>query len=56
MKIKTDQIRANVAPPLREVVEALARSEGRSISSYVDRVLIEHAARRIVARETNEAA
>lgn len=55
MKIKTDQIRVNVAPPLREVVEALARSEGRTISSFCDRALIDYVARRIVARETKAA-
>jgi hypothetical protein len=40
-----------VAPPLRAEIELAAAAEGRSMSDYVRRLLIEHVIEHTAARE-----
>jgi hypothetical protein len=48
MKTRDAQLLVHVAAPLKTAIEALAKSEGRSVSNYVCRLLVEHAAKRVV--------
>jgi hypothetical protein len=45
-----------VAAPLKAAVEALAKDDRRSVSDYVRRLIIDHAAQRVVDRATHAAA
>jgi uncharacterized protein (DUF1778 family) len=45
-----------VSAELRGAVEALAADEGRTVSDFVRRLLIDHATQRVVDRETDIAA
>lgn len=56
MKTRDAQVLVHVAAPLKMAIEALAKAEGRTVSNYVGRLLIEHAASRITAAETHKAA
>jgi hypothetical protein len=48
--LRDDKILVHVAVPLKANVEALAQAEGRSVSDYVRRILIDHTAQRVVDR------
>ena len=39
---KDTQIVAHVEKPVRQALQALAREDGRSLSAYVERVLVEY--------------
>jgi Ribbon-helix-helix protein, copG family len=43
---RDDKILVHVAPALKATVEVLAEAEGRSVSDYVRRLLLDHAADR----------
>ena len=45
MRIKTDQILTHIDAELKETIVRLAQFDGRSVSRYVERVLLEHVAR-----------
>jgi hypothetical protein len=48
-KVRDDQLPPiRLAAPLRRGLEALAEAEGRSVSDYVRRVLVDHTAQRAV--------
>ena len=51
-KTRDGRIIVRVAMPLRDVLESEATADGRNLSSLIRKILIDHAARQIVARET----
>lgn len=50
------QIVLRIAEPLREVLEIEAADDSRNLSSLIRKILVDHAARRITAREPHTAA
>jgi hypothetical protein len=50
MKQRGDKILVHVASPLKAQVEALAKAEGRSVSDYVRRLLLDVVTRRVAKR------
>jgi predicted HicB family RNase H-like nuclease len=55
MKRYDDQVCLKLAGPLRAELEAEAAAHQRSLSSLIRTVLINHAAQRVVDRETQAA-
>jgi hypothetical protein len=51
-----DQITVRIAAPLRVELEHAAADDGRELSSLVRKILIDHAAQRVVDRATRTAA
>lgn len=45
------RVAIRIAEPLREVLESEASDDGRNLSDLIRKLLIDHCARRIVARE-----
>lgn len=52
MKRNDDQVCLRLAGPLRAALEDEATSESRGLSSLVRKVLVDHAAQRILSRKT----
>ncbi|WP_407160160.1 hypothetical protein [Bradyrhizobium sp. STM 3557] len=56
-KVREEQLpKIRVAAPLKAALEDLAAAEGRTLSDFARRVLIETAVARVVAAETGRAA
>jgi hypothetical protein len=53
---RDDKILVHVATPLKAGVEALAHAEGRSVSDYVRRLLIDHVAQRVAGEQSPQKA
>jgi hypothetical protein len=51
MKRFDDQVCLKLAGPLRSALESEAAERGRSLSNLIRKILIEHSAQRVVARE-----
>jgi hypothetical protein len=50
MKKQSEQLLIHVAPPLKKTVAELAAADGRSISDYVRRLVIDVVTQRVVER------
>ena len=42
MSVRTEAISVRVAPELKAEIEKMAAADGRSVSSYVERLLAQH--------------
>lgn len=52
MKRNDAQVCLKLAGPLRAALEGEAAIDGRGLSGLIRKILVDHAARRIVSRET----
>jgi hypothetical protein len=50
MKQRSEQLLIHVAPPLKQQVAELAAADGRTISAYLRRLVIEAVTARVVER------
>lgn len=56
MKRRDDQITFRLSGPLRAALEAEAAAESTELSNLIRKILVDHAAQRVVERETQTAA